>query len=92
MLAISLCWLVAVVGGRVGRFLEWLGVPHSSLPSFCRRPVGVDGVPAAMTPPPPPPGPTAPLDAEALAPPPVLVQPPSLPPIVIPSEGGFYHR
>jgi hypothetical protein len=78
----------------VGRFLEWLGVPHSSLPLFCRRPVEVGCAPAATTPPPPPPppGPTAPLNAEALAPPPVLAQPPSLPPMIVPSEGGFYHR
>jgi hypothetical protein len=96
MLAIGLCWLVAVVGDRMGRWLEWLGIPRSSLPPFCRRPVGDDDVPAATPPPPGPTGPTgdnAPLlETGPLTLPPVVVQPPSLPPMVVPSEGGFYYR
>jgi hypothetical protein len=109
MLAIVLCWMVALVGGRMGRFLEWMGVPRVSLPPFCRRPVGEDEFSMATPPPPPPPGSPPPgspppprsppppgstplLETGGSIPLPVSVQPSPLPPVVRPSEGGFYYR
>jgi hypothetical protein len=101
MMAIALCWVVAVLKARVGRALEWLEIDPFSLLSFCRHPAGNGDVslgpgstPAtvspATTPLPPPTEDSVPLLKMApLTPPPVAVQPPALPPIVKLSEKIF---